>query len=296
MASRKFFGGWKRQRPDHRDWRFTVSRRVTSQLPTQMDLSANMPPQLNQGSLGSCGPNSADECIEYDDRVQGMSVTSASRLFIYWVTRSLMSGSPINKDSGVDNRTMLKAVAQYGYCAESMWPYDVAKFTQKPPAACFAAALANRIQSYAAVEQDLDQMRGCIASGFPFVFGFDVFSSFMSDEVAATGVVPMPGTTPGDHQVGGHDITFFGYDDSTRMFKFRNHWLNEDGTPWGDNGNGYFPYDYALGQFASDFWVINAVPSEPTPASPAAAAVEVGFSGVLTFSNGLLVSSQPSSV
>src|SRR5207248_1154364 len=103
MATRQFFTGWKRQELDHRDFRFTVPARMTAQLPAKVDLSANMPAQLNQAELGSCGPNSADECLEYDERVEHLPVVSASRLFIYWVTRSLMPGQPINEDSGVDN-------------------------------------------------------------------------------------------------------------------------------------------------------------------------------------------------
>jgi C1A family cysteine protease len=259
-SSHSYSFGWKRQKPDHRDWHFTVPRRVTAILPPKVDLSANMPPLLNQGQLGSCGPNSADECIEYDDRVEKLPVISASRLFIYWVTRSMAVPSEIDRDSGVDNRTMLKALAQYGFCPESMWPYDISKFKEKPPQACFTAALAHRIKSYAVVQQTLEQMKGCIYSGFPFIFGFEVYSSFMTPEVAATGIVPMPNPSK-ETLEGGHDVTFFGYDDTKQVFKFRNHWVKPDGTPWGDNGNGYFPYAYAVSSLASDFWAINAVPT-----------------------------------
>jgi len=35
-------------------------------------------------------------------------------------------------------------------------------------------------------------MRSCLADGFPFVFGFTVYESFESQEVAKTGVVPLP--------------------------------------------------------------------------------------------------------
>jgi C1A family cysteine protease len=296
MTNRRFFTGWKRQDPDHRDWHYVVPRRMTAQLPAAVELSAHMPPVLDQESLGCCGPTSADECIEYDERTQGMPIDSASRLFIYWVTRSMMSGQPVNQDSGVDNRTMLKAIAQYGFCRESMWPYATGSFATKPTAECFTAALSNRIKSYAAVQQTLDQMKGCIASGFPFLFGFDVFASFMTDSVAKTGIIPMPMTIAGDKQVGGHDVTIFGYDDSTQMFKFRNHWLNADGTPWGDQGNGCMPYNYALSTYASDFWVINAVPGAPVPPQPGTVIGTTGFSGSLTFANGILQNAQPNAI
>ena len=35
-------------------------------------------------------------------------------------------------------------------------------------------------------------MKGCLADGFPFVFGFTVYESFESAEVARTGVLQMP--------------------------------------------------------------------------------------------------------
>jgi C1A family cysteine protease len=294
MAKRDFFAGWKRQEPDYRDFHYVVPRTMTAQLPPKADLSANMPPQLDQGELGACGPNSLDECAEYDEKVQGLKVNSASRLFIYWVTRSLMPGKPTDEDSGVDNRTMLKAVAKYGFCNETLWPYKVAKFSHKPPQSCFTAARKNRIKSYAAVQQNLAQMKGCIASGFPFLFGFDVYESFMTDAVAKTGIVPMPKVAT-EKQIGGHDVTFFGYDDSTKMFKFRNHWVNPDGTPWGDHGNGYFPYDYAVSSMASDFWVINAVPAAKKATTTDSVSVRPGFSGTLTFENGTLISAEPAS-
>jgi C1A family cysteine protease len=49
-------------------------------------------------------------------------------------------------------------------------------------------------------------MKGCLAEGYPFVFGFAVYSSFESDEVTRTGVVPMPDPNT-EEQAGGHAVT-----------------------------------------------------------------------------------------
>ena len=43
-----------------------------------------------------------------------------------------------------------------------------------------------------AVVQSLMQLKGCIASGFPVVFGFTVYDSFEIQQVAQTRVVPLP--------------------------------------------------------------------------------------------------------
>ncbi len=257
------YTGWVRQQPDFRDWKFAASPHVLAALPPSVDLTAGMGPTLDQQSIGSCGPNAEDSLLMFDQGKQGLAVASASRLFLYYTTRQLMG--TVSQDSGVDNRTLLKACAQYGFCDESLWPYDVAQFTTKPPTAAYAAALPNRITSYAAVSQTLDGMKGCLASGLPFLFGFTVYASFESATVTRTGVVPMPQKS--EQVLGGHDVCFVGFDDATQRFKFKNSWNG-----WGENnsGYGYFPYAYALDpNLSGDFWVVNAVPGgSPVPPPP----------------------------
>ncbi len=70
-------------------------------------------------------------------------------------------------------------------------------------------------------------MKGCLASGYPFVFGFTVYESFESDQVAQTGHVPMP--QAGEQVVGGHAVLAVGYDDSNQWFIVRNSWGPELG-------------------------------------------------------------------
>jgi C1A family cysteine protease len=250
--------GWQRQQPDRRDARFHPAPSVLESLPAAGDLTSGMGPVLDQGPIGSCGPNSADSLILFDQQKQGMPVKSSSRRLIYWFTRYLMG--TVDQDSGVDNRTMLKALNQFGQCAEDLDPYDVARYREPPPDAAVKAAAAAKITNYAAVMQTLDVMRACIASGFPFLFGFSVYESFESAEVTHTGMVPMPRW--GERSVGGHDVVICGYDDAKQLFKFKNSW----GDSWGHQGYGYFPYAYATDpNLSSDFWVINAIPGGGTP-------------------------------
>jgi C1A family cysteine protease len=98
----------------------------------------------------------------------------------------------------------------------------------------------------------MNSFKGCLAEGKPFVFGFTVYTSFMSDEVNSTGVVPMPDTWK-DRVLGGHAVLCVGYDDDQSQFIVRNSW-DED---WGNNGYFYMPYAYLLNDSLSDdFWVI----------------------------------------
>ena len=104
------------------------------------------------------------------------------------------------------------------------------------------------------VTPNLFHLRSCLASGFPFVFGFSVYSSFMSDEVKQTGIMPMP--EEDEDMLGGHAVMAAGYDNDTRMFLIRNSW----GKKWGDNGYFWMPYDYvSKTNNCSDFWTIRLV-------------------------------------
>jgi C1A family cysteine protease len=107
---------------------------------------------------------------------------------------------------------------------------------------------------YAHVAQNLVQMQGCLASGYPFVFGFTVYDSFESDAVAQTGNVPMP--IPAENVLGGHAVLAVGYDNTKRVFIVRNSW----GPDWGAKGYCYMPYEYLLTpSYSSDFWTIRSV-------------------------------------
>ena len=99
-------------------------------------------------------------------------------------------------------------------------------------------------------------MKGCLASGYPFVFEFSVYDSFESTQVAKTGIVLMPAT--GEKQLGGHAVLAVGYDDKQRRFIVRNSW----GCGWGMGGYFTMPYTYLSDDnLADDFWTIRVVAS-----------------------------------
>src|SRR4029077_5015537 len=108
----------------------------------------------------------------------------------------------------------------------------------KPPAKAYKDALHDRAVSYSRLTQSLSQLKGCLASGYPFVFGFTVYDSFESAPVAHSGVVPMPAA--GESVLGGHAVLAVGYDDTQQRFIVRNSW----GTAWGMKGYFTIPYAY----------------------------------------------------
>jgi C1A family cysteine protease len=81
-----------------------------------------------------------------------------------------------------------------------------------------------------------------------------VYDSFESQDVAKTGVVPMP--TPDESVLGGHAVVAVGYDDSTQRFLVRNSW----GSGWGQEGYFTIPYAYLTDAgLSADFWTLRMV-------------------------------------
>lgn len=221
-------------------------------LPAKVDLRAKCPPVYDQGQLGSCTANAIAAAVEFDLMKQKKKAFVPSRLFIYYNERA-MEGT-IGSDSGAQIRDGIKSVGQKGDCPETEWPYDIAKFAQKPPPRCYKDAVQHKAVLYQRVSQITNQMKGCLASGYPFVFGFAVYESFMSAQVAKTGHAPMPG--PKEKQIGGHAVLAVGYDDANQWFIVRNSWSSV----WGMKGYFTIPYAYvADNTLADDLWTIRVV-------------------------------------
>jgi C1A family cysteine protease len=254
--------GWQPDLPDHRDLTFSAPMAVMAKLPASVDLRPHCPPVYDQGQIGSCTANAIAGAIEFDQKKQKLTEFVPSRLFIYYNERDMEHTIPL--DNGAQIRDGIKSVAKLGVCPESMWPYaddhppkegdpcPTCTYAKKPTAACYTEALKHTVKSYSRVARNLSLMKGCLASGFPFVFGFACYSNLPFD--SKDGIIPMPG--PGDSSIGGHAVLAVGYDDAKHTFIFRNSW----NTTWGVKGYGFMPYSYLLdANLSDDFWSIRMV-------------------------------------
>jgi hypothetical protein len=249
---------YKFQSPDSRDVKY---QHLTNLPVTSKSLRGKMPEVKNQGELGSCVSNSATLCIEFCLSKEDLPAPPQSRLYLYFFGRMMTAlqedpnATPeeiqqyINTDSGLEIRTAFKTLLKYKCCPEKLCPYDISKFTVKPDEEAIKNATLHQIK-YLAVDQSLDGIKSCIVEGFPVTIGIQVFESFMSEDVAKTGDVPMP-DVDNEQCVGGHCLTLVGFDDVSKKFLIQNSW----GTAWGDKGFCTIPYDYILNTtLASDFW------------------------------------------
>ena len=246
--------GWVPDLPDARDLTFAAPRAVVADLPPQADLRPLCPPIYDQGKLGSCTANAISGAFQFRQDQQKLSDFAPSRLFIYYNERVIEH--TVETDSGAMIRDGLKSVGKLGVCPETDWPYDTDKFATRPAPHCYTVAKTHQSISYGRVSQQLDELKGCLASGTPVVFGFTVHESFESRVVAETGVVPLP--AKGESVLGGHAVLAVGYDDSTQRFWVRNSW----GPDWGLQGYCSMPYAMLTDRrMASDFWAIYTVES-----------------------------------
>lgn len=247
--------GWKPDLPDNRDLMYgvygDVQQPIKIVLPSKVDLSPFCSPVEDQSRIGSCTSQAIVGALEILENKNKDVFLDLSRLFLYYNER-LIEGT-VNQDSGAMIRDGIKALVTYGVCTESKWPYDITKFTNKPTPACYKEALTHTISSYQRLTT-LNDMKSCLASGFPFVFGFSVYDYFESQEMATTGILKMP--QPTERVLGGHAICAVAYDDSKQAFLIRNSW----GSGWGINGYFWMPYEYISNRnLTDDFWTISQI-------------------------------------
>lgn len=242
--------------PDERDYMFKAEKLNVHnvELPVSYDLRITkcIPSILDQGSLGSCGPNQISNSMRYCLKKNKLTDFQPSRLYLYYFTR-LFSGSPIDQDTGISIRSGLRTIQSYGACSENNWGYNIPKFTEKPRDDCIKAGKSHVDGfRYIRVQQNLINIKQALYGGFPIIAGIKLFNSFENKTVANTGTVPMPNKLK-EACLGGHCISIIGYNDNTKQFICTNSW----GESWGNKGYFTLPYDYILqAELTSDLWII----------------------------------------
>lgn len=245
---------WVKDTPDERDYSYKERLFETERpklLPTAVNMIKGCAPVKNQGYIGSCTAQAIAAAIQFDKDKRGFKWPVAfypSAMFIYYNSRKIEGNA--KRDAGSQIRSGMKVVAKYGVCNYAIWKYRKNLLFKKPNKNCYTKAKQHQILEYLSLDNSsVTELKSCLAAGFPFIFGIEVFENFMSDSVTKNGIVSMP--SPSERSIGGHAMLAVGY--SNQRFIVRNSW----GKDWGDQGYCYIPFDYlADTNIADDFWTI----------------------------------------
>jgi C1A family cysteine protease len=247
--------GWKPDPKDNRDYKYKLYL-PWKELPSKVDLRSQCSPVRDQGQLGSCTAfamaTGLREWMMW--RNLGGEHTLMSPLFLYWQERNLEG--TVFEDSGAYIRDGLKVLQQMGTCPEKDDPYDISRFTETPTPEMVQKAFPYKIASYESIPSTSLALQTALAQGDPVVMGMLVYSSFETQEVATTGIVPMPSRCPmTDKVLGGHAVFVVGYQTDSSWngggyFIVKNSWSKN----WGDAGFFYLPFGYISSYRTSDLW------------------------------------------
>lgn len=263
MHNRRKFG-WKPSVPDQNKKRYAQHKEMAVRLsfPSSVSLKAMMSPVEDQGQLGTCEAHATAAELEFLELME-LKATSGgqevfpdrkfdpiSRLYLYY--NSCAIDGDAGQDNGTTRSSMMKAIAKWGICRESLWPYNPMMVSNPPDASCYKEGADHVVVAdYALDNTVIDQLKQCLVQGYPFIIGIAVYESFMNEDVAKTGMVPMP--APSENMLGGHAMCCVGYDDSKSAFLVRNSW----GSSWGLSGYCWIPYSYLTNPYlGSDFGTI----------------------------------------
>ena len=239
--------GTHRDARDPRDRRF---RPAALRLPARVDLSKFCGPAFTQRRIQSCSANAIAGALMMIANREGSPIVRPSRLFMYYNARAALGEA--RTDCGTTMRSAIKAVARYGACPETHWPYVVANVLKKPPRACYDRADIRTIV-YERIRQNINHMRACLAQGQPFVFGIEAYVEPFS-RAAKTAFLELP--KPGTQPMGGHALLAVGYDDRKGAILAR----NSLGPSYGRNGFFWVDERYLIDpKLSYDFWCIRSL-------------------------------------
>lgn len=237
-------------------------------LPPQIDFSHRIYDIHDQGDLGSCTGQAITCAMEYSlskkMNFDQDSFIHLSPLFVYYNERRLMGTT--KRDSGSSLADGIRSIHTWGTC--TLKKHDNEKdFRKRPRSIAYKEAENYKLLDCVAncrVQHDLKSIKNVLAQEIPVLLGIYIYTSFESEAVRKTGMIPIPESN--ELKLGGHAVLLVGYNDETQLFKG----VNSYGKGWGENGFFYLPYGYVINEGATatrkytydrDIWTINIIGS-----------------------------------
>lgn len=276
MNIEDFNSGCVKQEVDPRDRSYVPKFTHWTEL-KDIDLRDGCKAARSQGYIGSCTAFAATALFDFIRRKNSAVNWLPSPLFTYYATR--LAANLENQNSGATVKEALKSTVRDGVCMERLWPYEQAKYTERPPEEAWTDAQKHQALEYLWIDDyDKNVWLNCLNDGYPFMFGMYLYNSFFDPLVNLMGgFIPEP-DRENEKRVGGHCMMAVGYikDYNGKEYVIvQNSW----GPDWGDRGYCYLPVSYMMSNDTFDFWTIkltekceedaeDPLPPEPTPEPP----------------------------
>ena len=224
--------------------------------------------ELDQGQLGACTAHGIAQMLYVAMKANPTQANVAAfilaRLWLYYEERALEG--TVNQDAGANIGDGMRILASKGIPSETVYPYDISKFTDNPGPAVDRAAYDSRGQlniNYHPISSTDDALitdvEAALTNKMSVVFGCTVTEQFCGTQPSGTIHTPSAGSQVG----GGHCEAVIGHDRANQRFKVKNSW----GSAWGDPTAGpdcwWMGYDYFTDGVwgASDAWIVEALPA-----------------------------------
>ena len=211
QSTRRKFGAL-RDVHDVRDRMYRASPRAEP-VPQHVDLREWGGPIKDQGEEGSCTGHAFSSGREWIARRYEKTSPILSPQCLY--VEELIADGSFPRDDGATPRAGCQVLTAKGCCEASLYPYVAGKLSA-PTAEQAQNALKYKTGAYQRIGTLSDFLR-CLAdpTPWPVTVGFTVYESFMSQQVADTGMMPIP--KPGERQQGGHEVLCLGYDQTKQL-------------------------------------------------------------------------------
>ena len=215
-------------------------------------------PVDDQGRFGSCTAHA----LRYAYNLWKMRLNPTgnlilpSRCFWYGASRMRLGDIPPLEDYGSTNEATIWALANKGSIAESAYPYTAENMVRGIPPITLSGGESGktsepvRFMFSSNAARNISSLQQCLADGQSIIAAIMVYTSFMTNSVMRTGVIPLPNTRT-ERLLGGHAICLTGY--TGNFFTFRNSW----GKNAGINGTFQIPMAY-IGNWnlTGDAWIL----------------------------------------
>ena len=253
---------------------------LSNSLPSQIDLSAGMPPVGTQGRGDSTSWAVAYYYKSYQEKKNYNWGYNDAHIFSPGYLYNQHGFTDQNGPSSSEY-AFLDLVSQ-GVSSLATFPYDIVSYPLPLPSQTALDEASNyKASGYQQIYGQnnssgfvaVENLKAHLATGDPFVMDIPLYGTGLPNNGDWNNLIPqhvptvidIPGPSSFQIYNRGHAITVVGYDDSTQRFKFINSW----GTGWGNNGYGYITYGFVVKSFPYEAYAMTDIINPPVgPHSP----------------------------